>query len=157
MTCPKNKFEACEKCDPKEKWEPTLEEIWKHGDEGTHFVCNEILARDGGKSLCCGYTKHECKQNQIPPMSTNEERIIEEPLHVSAEALHECNLKKQKLIASTRANAFKEATELTADILGEIVTIMQGYDLKTHESGRQVIMTINKVIIKHLQKLKDIK
>ena len=37
----------------------------KHGDEGrgsTHYVCEEILQRDGGKALCCGCTVHECNE-----------------------------------------------------------------------------------------------
>jgi hypothetical protein len=32
------------------------------GRASTHYVCDEVLQRDGGKAVCCGCTGHECIQ-----------------------------------------------------------------------------------------------
>ena len=31
-----------------------------HGQEGTHFACQEMVEKYGGKTQCCGCTGHKC-------------------------------------------------------------------------------------------------
>lgn len=33
---------------------------FKHGEEGTHNVCDEMLKKNGGNAQCCECTGHEC-------------------------------------------------------------------------------------------------
>ena len=35
---------------------------FKHGEEGTHYVCQEVLELKGGKATCCGCSGHKCKK-----------------------------------------------------------------------------------------------
>ena len=34
---------------------------FKHGEEGSHYACQEIIEKYGGKAKCCGCEKHKCK------------------------------------------------------------------------------------------------
>lgn len=37
---------------------------FKHGEEGTHFACQEMIDKLGGKTGCCGCNNHDCRQPQ---------------------------------------------------------------------------------------------
>lgn len=35
---------------------------WEHGQDGTHYVCNDRLKKEGGEAKCCGCNPHRgCK------------------------------------------------------------------------------------------------
>ena len=34
---------------------------FKHGEEGTHSACNEMVKKFGGKVKCCECTGHKCQ------------------------------------------------------------------------------------------------
>jgi hypothetical protein len=36
---------------------------FKHGEEGTHGCCPEILEKMGGKATCCECSSHKCSQS----------------------------------------------------------------------------------------------
>ncbi len=36
---------------------------FEHGQEGTHYSCDEQLKDLGGKAMCCGCTGHKCNPN----------------------------------------------------------------------------------------------
>lgn len=39
--------------------------LFKHGEEGTHYACDEMIKKHGGKTKCCGCNpEHKCKTNQ---------------------------------------------------------------------------------------------
>lgn len=40
----------------------------RHGDEGTHFACKEMIKKFGRQALCCGCSNHACGW-PITPMS----------------------------------------------------------------------------------------
>lgn len=33
---------------------------FKHGQEGTHYACQEMMKKLGAKVGCCGCNKHKC-------------------------------------------------------------------------------------------------
>lgn len=47
---------------------------FKHGEEGTHYACQEMLKKYGGKTGCCRCNNHECKETNSENKQRNERK-----------------------------------------------------------------------------------
>lgn len=70
----------------------------------THYVCNEIMQRDGGKSVCCGCNGHEC----TPKKEAWEEEFDKYAAKIGILSREEIIVFFRTLIATERADAYAE-------------------------------------------------
>jgi hypothetical protein len=55
---------------------------FKHGQDGTHYACPEMMAKLGGDVGCCGCNKHDCQpvESVQKPVQQAEQRDWEKEL-----------------------------------------------------------------------------
>ncbi|MDD5407109.1 MAG: hypothetical protein PHE73_09250 [Sulfurovaceae bacterium] len=63
---------------------------FKHGEEGSHGVCEEMIKKYGGKVKCCSCTGHKC-QTQKPSGEDEKDEFLIYDRPGKIEILSECH------------------------------------------------------------------
>lgn len=89
----------------------------------THYVCKEQLEKYGGKTKCCGCTKHDCK----PPTDSSVEELFDI-------ICSECGIledkRKQELIRELGRREREKAIEDCIEALPKEIDISAGINVK---------------------------
>jgi hypothetical protein len=79
---------------------------FKHGEEGTHYVCQEVLELKGGKATCCGCSGHKCKKPK--PMKRIKKECKHDEHHATTkDGEHWCPVCREVLFSSPKPTKIK--------------------------------------------------
>ena len=80
---------------------------FKHGEEGTHYVCQEVLELKGGKATCCGCSGHKCKKPK--PMKRIKKECKHDEHHATTkDGEHWCPVCREVLFSSPKPTKFEK-------------------------------------------------
>lgn len=92
---------------------------FKHGEEGTHWACDEVLLKNGE---CCGCTGHKCKLNlirQSEPMKRIKKECKHDEHHATTkDGEHWCPVCREVLFSSPKPTKIKKLREWDFDMTG---------------------------------------